>query len=408
MNESSATAPPPAATPVRPVRFTGRRGEIAGVAVVNTLLTAITFSIYRFWAKTRLRRFYWQAIEIDGDPLEYTGSGLELLLGFLIVVALFIPVSMLVGGAQLFLALQSPALAVLPNLLMGVAAFWLWGYAMYRARRYRLTRTLWRGIRFGQDGSPARYAWMRFGWLLLMPLTLGILYPWYQVSLQRYAMRNTRFGFTRFNYAGTGRALFRWWWPVLLAGAVFLGALIVALVQAERVGPGSLGEIADHSPLAAVAAVGAILAFLGLVVLQTRYRVASLRYLFDVSSLAGVTARSHASTRRVILYALILAAFGIVTVGALIGFFAGTIAAVEAGHVSPAAIMLPVLLYLVAALLLSMVYQILFVFPLVRHVATTVETSDLGALAGVVQGTRDDPRFGEGLLDALDVDLDVV
>jgi hypothetical protein len=97
-----------------------------------------------------------------------------------------------------------------------------------------------------------------------------------------------------------------------------------------------------------------------------------------------------------------------VTVGALIGFFAGTIAAVEAGHVSPAAIMLPVLLYLVAALLLSMVYQILFVLPLVRHVATTVETSDLGALAGVVQGTRDDPRFGEGLLDALDVDLDVV
>ena len=39
--------------------------------------TVLTLGFYRFWMVTRLRRHYWNAIRIQGDPLEYTGTGRE-------------------------------------------------------------------------------------------------------------------------------------------------------------------------------------------------------------------------------------------------------------------------------------------------------------------------------------------
>ncbi len=39
-----------------------------------------------------------------------------------------------------------------------VTLFVLGQYALYRGRRYRAMRTLWRGIRLGQDGSASVYA----------------------------------------------------------------------------------------------------------------------------------------------------------------------------------------------------------------------------------------------------------
>ena len=40
-----------------------------------------------------------------------------------------------------------------------IAFFYLFGqFAIYRARRYRLTRTVWRGVRFWMNGSGWAYA----------------------------------------------------------------------------------------------------------------------------------------------------------------------------------------------------------------------------------------------------------
>jgi hypothetical protein len=37
-------------------------------------------------------------------------------------------------------------------------------FAIYRARRYRLTRTIWRGVRFWMTGSGVSYAWRAGLW----------------------------------------------------------------------------------------------------------------------------------------------------------------------------------------------------------------------------------------------------
>ena len=52
----------------------------------------VTLGIYRFWLVTDVRRFLWSNTEIAGEPLEYTGTALELLLGFLVAIALLIPI----------------------------------------------------------------------------------------------------------------------------------------------------------------------------------------------------------------------------------------------------------------------------------------------------------------------------
>ena len=64
----------------------GRAGKIAPIAVVVGLLNIVTLSFYRFWGKTRVRKYLWGQTSLLGDPLEYTGTGEELFKGFMIVL----------------------------------------------------------------------------------------------------------------------------------------------------------------------------------------------------------------------------------------------------------------------------------------------------------------------------------
>src|SRR4029079_7981938 len=57
-------------------------------------------------------------------------------------------------------------------------------YAVYRARRYRLTRTIYRGVRFHQTGSAWRYAACVILWWSLSFITLGLDYTLAQERLQ--------------------------------------------------------------------------------------------------------------------------------------------------------------------------------------------------------------------------------
>jgi uncharacterized membrane protein YjgN (DUF898 family) len=40
------------------IKFTGRRLPLIGLLLKNSLLTVMTIGIYRFWAKTRIRRYF--------------------------------------------------------------------------------------------------------------------------------------------------------------------------------------------------------------------------------------------------------------------------------------------------------------------------------------------------------------
>ena len=203
------------------VSFAADRGELLGIMVRGYLGMLPTLGLYRFWMVTAKRRFYWSHTEVDGDALEYTGNARQLLIGFLMAVVVFVPVY----GLFFFLSTQSSDLLLIGYCIVGVVLWFLIGYAIYRSRDFKLSRTLWRGIRFDQKGSAIGYALRRFGWSVLMVLTIGLVYPFLAGNLWSYRYRNTWFGDRQFSFTGSWRTVAGPYYAIYgIAAAIVIGA----------------------------------------------------------------------------------------------------------------------------------------------------------------------------------------
>jgi uncharacterized membrane protein YjgN (DUF898 family) len=203
----------PQQPPPLPVSFSGDRGEFFRLVVRGAGLELITVGFYRFWLATDIRRHLWSNTHIDGDAAEYTGRGKELLIGFLFALAILVPIYLAYFLAGLE-AERFKAFASFPLF----AFFYLFGqFAIYRARRYRLTRTVWRGVRFWMSGSGWAYAARAALWGVLMILTLGLVLPWREAALERYKMSHSYYGDLQGSFDGRGWEFFKrgWWlWPL--------------------------------------------------------------------------------------------------------------------------------------------------------------------------------------------------
>src|SRR6185503_5363893 len=84
---------PAPATPTAPaVRFVGDRRAFWRLLIRGAALLGVTLGIYRFWFATDVRRFLWSNTEVANETLEYTGTPYELLIGFLIAIAVLVPI----------------------------------------------------------------------------------------------------------------------------------------------------------------------------------------------------------------------------------------------------------------------------------------------------------------------------
>lgn len=223
-----STTPSPSACPAAPisarheVAYTGPTGAMFALYFKNLFLTLVTLGVYRFWAKTRLRHFLWGHTTIDGEPFEYTGTGKELFVGFMKALVILAPLLGAFKIAELMLRDESVAHRVLGGVRALVILILVYA-GTYAARRYRMSRTLWRGIRFEQTGSPWRYAANALVCLLLTALSLGLYFPFMQAHLMRLEMENLRFGSKPFFFTGEGWALLRHYIPLW-----FITACVVA------------------------------------------------------------------------------------------------------------------------------------------------------------------------------------
>ena len=214
-------APDTFVEPAAAIRFTGEDGVFRRLITRGALLELVTFGFYRFWLVTDIRRHLWSNTEVDGDALEYTGRGKELLLGFLFALAVLLPVFLLYFLTGLWLE-RFKAFASVP---LYIALFAFGQFATFRARRYRLTRTIWRGIRFWMTGSGLSYVWRSMAWGVVALATLGFAYPWRVAALERYKMEHTHFGSLQARFMGTGLDLFKKIWLIWLAGLVPIALL---------------------------------------------------------------------------------------------------------------------------------------------------------------------------------------
>ena len=103
------------------------------LALKTSFLTVLTLGLYRFWMKTRLRRWYWSAIRPGGSPLEYTGDPLEKLLGSLIAVVFLAFYIGIVNLLLMFLSFSLFQGNVAAYFLSFLGVIPLWFFARYRA-----------------------------------------------------------------------------------------------------------------------------------------------------------------------------------------------------------------------------------------------------------------------------------
>src|SRR2546423_13314136 len=105
-------------------------------------------------------------------------------------------------------ALDLGLLGQVSGLLAFVLLALLGQFAVSRARRYRLSRTIFRGVRLYQTGSAWRYSISSALWWVLTALTAGLAYPWRVASLERYKLRHTHYGNLTGRFVASGTRLF--------------------------------------------------------------------------------------------------------------------------------------------------------------------------------------------------------
>lgn len=258
--------------PASAFRFTGNWREFAPIALSNLLLTIVTLGVYRFWAQARTRRYLWSRTRFIDDSLEWTGTGKEMFFGFLLVAAIIIPVLLFLQfGLQAMILRGQAALAGLIGFGMYMGLLYLGGVALFRALRYRLSRTLWHGIRGGSEDGGWTYGWSSLWKTIAGFFALALLVPWSMTQLWNDRWNKMSFGPHEFTANADTDGLMGRWVLVLVSplivgivGALGLGALAFGgAIGPDSIDPGSETQAALTGALFVIG-VYALIAFIGL------------------------------------------------------------------------------------------------------------------------------------------------
>ncbi len=384
------------------VQYRGDAAKLFPLALGVGVLGLVTFGIYRFWGKARIRRHVWGKMRVGDDALEFTGTGLEMFLGFLMAVvalAIYLAIVQLIlfsVGIRFIFDPQSEMEVIAQGVsvaLSFVAVLPLLIFAAYRARRYKLARTRFRGIRFGMEKAAGGYVIRALGYLGLTVVSLGLLWPLMTFRLEAYMTDRTWYGGARFRQGGTWTGLYRAYRHVIVGMALVAAAVVLGLM--------------DQGGLAALSGiVGAIWGGIGLIL----YRVRGFGYLMSHKALEGglgfrAEPRAGTVVWTYIKGALIVGLLGGVASGVIFSPLGAMMAGVEdAGDLMRVEYaVLGVVMYLLVLTVFGALSLVFISQPVLAHFADSVTVTGIGALDAVRQRVADDGADAEGLADALDM-----
>lgn len=406
-------------TPKIDLQYDGRHGRFAKIVAVNLILQLLTLGIFRFWARTRERRYVWSHVNVGGDRLEYTGTGMELFIGFLKALVIIVPFIGIVVALNLVFG-DSPAGMAIVQMVYILAFLFLIFVATYSARRYRLSRTLLRGIRGTLTGSALRYAVKAMGYYLLVMITAGLAAPLMRIALFRYEMENTHFGSKPFAFDGRARDLFVMWlvpWLGILAviGAVIWLTSITAGFDPETVDYGDEAQMAQVQTISSQ--VPAILTVMGLgylfmIFAYAWYYVREFRYLAGRTTFESMRFSSALGVGRVIwiyvsfILVAMLAGFllsAVVGIAGLMGAGGAMDPDMVEEALTGAGSLLPMILGFGLIFLLGVLARVMIFHRMARAVVSSMAIAGAGDLSTVTQALDAAPASGEGLADAFDL-----
>jgi uncharacterized membrane protein YjgN (DUF898 family) len=100
------------------------------------------------------------------------------------------------------------SLEVLGRVMVGVLLVYFIFVAQYAAQNYRLTRTLWSGIRGGMTGSAWKYGVKAFLLSLLNLVTLNLATPWITLRLAEDRFNHSYFGNAKASLQASARSVY--------------------------------------------------------------------------------------------------------------------------------------------------------------------------------------------------------
>lgn len=412
MQDADALQVPPAAppSPLPPERavFTGDDGDFRRMVTKGALLELVTAGFYRFWLATNIRRYLWSGTLFGGDPLEYLGTGRELLYGFFFALAIFAPISL----GYFLLGVWAESAQALASLPFGLFFVAFGQFALYRARRYRLHRTAWRGLRFGMVGSGWAYAGRAMLWGLAVFASLGLALPWAEVALERYKMRNSFYGELQGDFVGRGGTLLKRAWWIWLLAPVTIASIMMLKVSAAAVQAKSPAPDPGGSGLLAPALF--VLYFVG-IFLYGAFKAIQWRWWLEGVRIGDLHATSDIEAWSLIgNYWKFIGWVVLVAILALIAVFGGGFLLNATGLVHldkaidfakpPLGFFVAIGLYYLSFLLVvGVLWRIYFMQRVWKLVVNSLTLHELGSARDVQarEGTAD--ALGEGLVDSLDV-----
>ena len=182
--------------------FHGKGSDFFGIIIVNWLLTIVTLGIYYPWAKAKQLQYIYSATSLNGDSFSFHGTGKEMFKGFIKAILIF---GTLYGILILAMYLKMPFWGLF---LFYVGLIAIFPVAIHGSYRYRMSRTSWRGIRFGYRGDRNEFIKKFFKWIGLTIITLGFYGAWMSINMRNYLLSNVRFGNAEFEYEGDGSDYF--------------------------------------------------------------------------------------------------------------------------------------------------------------------------------------------------------
>lgn len=205
-----------------PFEFKGTAGQYFGIWIVNILLTVITLGIYAPWAKVRTQRYFYGNTFLAGAPFDYLANPIAILKGWAIALAILIAYNIVTG--------MFPATGIVFGILFMIAMPWI----VVRAMAFRARNSAYRNIRFSFAEAYGEAIRVFVGNALLIPLTLGLAYPYYIYAMNRFLVSNSGYGESPFRFHARSKDFYKIY---AVAGLMFvltvvaLSAVLVPMVQ---------------------------------------------------------------------------------------------------------------------------------------------------------------------------------
>ena len=391
------------------IRYTGEKGPLFSLAFNTGLLTIVTLGIYRFWQKTRIRKYIWSSVNAGGDNFEYTGTGIEKFLGFLIAIVFLAIYVGLIQMALFYAGLNimvDPETASPREIIAQTAAIYITFfavlpfilYATYRARRYKMARTRWRGIRLGMEKGAWGYVWRALGYGFLSTISLGILTPLQTFKLEKYQTDRSYYGSARLTQTGKWTDLY----PAMKHLLIGIGILVLSF------GLIAGGGATEAMGLIGLGGFGAFVGYVWVIIGSIHYGVQSFAYLTSNKVLEGEIRFTAGPRSGFVIKTFILG-----------GLLVGVLASVAFGIVGVvAAAFLPILEggsgmvvfgivmavgYVVALVLVQALSMILITQPVLAHYIENLGIVNADALNRIAQREAETGVDAEGFADALDI-----